>query len=175
MANYHNRYMYETSPRKLKPEYNPPKKVKRRKNSTLKKKNDANIISKQNKKNESIKRKQKCIVYLLLAFAIFFAMGYQNSRINEQFSELKASEKQLASIQKENDQLKIAIQNNLNLGNLEQVAKEQLGMQKASTQQTRYVKLPKKDYVEVASEKIIKNPNENILDRIIEYVKNIVK
>lgn len=171
MPNYNNRYMYETSPRKLKPEYNPPKKIKRKKNSTLK----PSIQKKQQVKVERNNVKAKSIVYLGIIFAVLFAMGYQNSKINEQFSELKASEKQLATLQKENEQLEVTIENSLNLNNLEQIAKEQLGMQKATTKQTKYVSLPKRDYVELASEQIVKDADQNWFQRIINWVMNIVK
>ena len=63
--------------------------------------------------------------------------------------------KQLAALQKENEQLKVSIENSLNLNNIEKVAKEELGMQKLSSKQVVYVTLPKKDYVESASEKIV--------------------
>ncbi len=171
MSKYGNNYMYETSPRKLKPEYTPSKEIKKKKSNTAK---QANKSSEKNKSTAK-KKKVKCVVWLMLAFAVLFAMSYQNSKINEEFSELKTSEKQLASIQKENEQLKAKIENSLNLSNVEQSAKEQLGMQKATTKQIRYVSLPKKDYVELASEQIIKNNEQNIFQRIINSVMNIVK
>lgn len=169
MANYKNRYMYETSPRKLKPEYNP------HKEKTNKKRNIQNSKKTSKQKANIKERKTKSIIYLVIAFAILFGMGYQNSKINEQFSELKQSEKKLALIQKENEQLRVSIENTLNLANLEQMAKEQMGMQKATTKQTRYVKLPKKDYVEVASEQIIKNDNKNFFDNILDFIQSVIR
>lgn len=160
-----NAYVYETSPKKIEPEYIPPKS-----------KNDKKEIKKQIKNKQNRKRKQhKLIWYITLSFAILFGMGFQNSKINEQFSELKSSEKKLLAIQKENEQLRVNIENNLNLANLENMAKEQLGMQKASTEQTIYVRLPKKDYVELASEQIVLNTNQNIIDKIIKFIESIVK
>ena len=94
---------------------------------------------------------------------------------NEQFSELKASEKQLSSLQKENEQLRVTIENNLNLSKIEQMAKDQSGMQKATKDQTRYIKLPKRDYIELASEQIVMNKDKNVLKSIIGFIENIVK
>lgn len=102
-------------------------------------------------------------------------MGYQNSKINEQFSELKSSQKELTNIQKENEQLRVNIENNLNLTNLEQMAKEQLGMQKIANGQTKYLKLPKKDYIELASEEIIMNPEQNIFQKIFNFIIGLKK
>lgn len=169
MANYKNSYQYETSPRKLQPEYNPPKKEK------LKKQNQKQIadyqVKKQKKKMQK-KKKIKCILGIAVVFAVLFAVSYRNAQISENYTKLKNQEKELSMLQKENNQLKVAIENNLNLGDLEQKAKEQLGMQKATTKQTRYVNLPKKDYVEVASEQINLNNNENILERVYQFVTN---
>ncbi len=170
MPNYnYNRYMYETSPRKLKPEYDPPRERKRKKSSTLKRKKEEKV------KVQIKKRKAKAVLYLIMAFSVLFAIGYQNSKINEEFSKYKNSEEKLATIQKENEQLKVTIENNLNLNNVEQMAKEQLGMQQATTQQTRYVNLPKKDYVEVASEHIERSPNQNVLQNLIQAMEKIVR
>ncbi len=169
MANYKNSYQYETSPRKLQPEYNPPQKEK------LKKQNQKQIadyqVKKQKKKMQK-KKKVKCVLGIAVVFAVLFAFSYRNAQISESYTKLKNQEKELSMLQKENNQLKVAIENNLNLGDLEQKAKEQLGMQKATTKQTRYVNLPKKDYVEVASEQINLNNNENILERVYQFVTN---
>lgn len=169
MANYKNSYQYETSPRKLQPEYNPPQKEK------LKKQNQKQIadyqVKKQKKKMQK-KKKVKCVLGIAVVFAVLFAVSYRNAQISESYTKLKNQEKELSMLQKENNQLKVAIENNLNLGDLEQKAKEQLGMQKATTKQTRYVNLPKKDYVEVASEQINLNNNENILERVYQFVTN---
>ena len=42
-------------------------------------------------------------------------------------------------IQKENEQLKVNIENSLNLNNVEKIAKEKLGMQKLTNKKTLYV------------------------------------
>ena len=102
-------------------------------------------------------------------FSVLFAVSYRNAQISENYTILKNQEKELSTIQKENGQLKVAIENSLNLSEIEQKAKEELGMQKATTKQTRYVNLPKRDYIEVASEQIDMSTNENLLERIYNY------
>ena len=79
----------------------------------------------------------------------------------------------MALIQKENEQLEVNIENSLNLNDLEKIAREQLGMQKATSNQTRYISLPKEDHIEGAIEEIKMNDNENIIQKIINYIKNI--
>ncbi len=164
---YKNNYMYETSPRKLKPEYSPPKK-------RVKKVKKVETQIKQNKnkpkaENRVRKNKLKCVFGLLVIFSVLFAVSYRNAQISENYTILKNQEKELSTIQKENGQLKVAIENSLNLSEIEQKAKEELGMQKATTKQTKYVNLPKRDYIEVASEQIDMSTNENLLERIYNY------
>ena len=164
---YKNNYMYETSPRKLKPEYSPPKK-------RVKKVKKVETQIKQNKnkpkaENRVRKNKLKCVFGVLVMFSVLFAVSYRNAQISENYTILKNQEKELSTIQKENGQLKVAIENSLNLSEIEQKAKEELGMQKATTKQTRYVNLPKRDYIEVASEQIDMSTNENLLERIYNY------
>ncbi len=173
--NYNTRYMYETSPRKVKPDYIPYEKkkpVQKKKSTTISKKTQA---AQKNKKQVKVKqhKKLKYFVYLLIGFSILFAISYRNSQINESFSELKETQEQYALLQKENEQLEVAIENNLNLSDLEQIAKEQLGMQKATSSQTKYVALPKKDHVEGAAEEIKIEETQNIFEKIIEYIMNI--
>ena len=164
---YKNNYMYETSPRKLKPEHSPPKK-------RVKKVKKVETQIKQNKnkpkaENRVRKNKLKCVFGLLVIFSVLFAVSYRNAQISENYTILKNQEKELSTIQKENGQLKVAIENSLNLSEIEQKAKEELGMQKATTKQTKYVNLPKRDYIEVASEQIDMSTNENLLERIYNY------
>lgn len=169
-----NRYLYETSPRKLKPDYIPYEKEKviHKKKSTVLNQEKIDRDNERKRKNKK-KSKIKCIFYLILGFAVLFAISYRNSQINEDFSELKQTQEQLSLIQKENEQLEVNIENNLNLSDLEKIAREQLGMQKATSSQTKYISLPKEDYVEGATEEIKMDTNENLIQKIINYIKNI--
>ena len=67
--------------------------------------------------------------------------------------------------------LKVNIENSINLNNIEQAAKEKLGMQKLTNKQTIYVNLPKKDYIESASEEVIIQEDESVFKKIINLFK----
>ena len=85
MVNRAYDYQYETSPRKIRPEYNdkPKKKVKKKKSTALKPKTKAKInTEKKNKKLEELNFKSKVSTLLLLAFAMLFIIIYRNSQIN---------------------------------------------------------------------------------------------
>lgn len=165
---YPSRYQYETSPRKLQPEYEPAKK-RYPKKSTAKK---AKVVSKKQVKPKAktkgkIKSQVKIMGCVLIGFSLLFAISYRNSLINESFSKVKTLKSDLAAVQKENQQLEVSIENNLNLKSVEQSAKEMLGMQKLDNKQAIYINLPKQDYVEPATEEIVKEDNTNWLQKII--------
>ena len=159
-------YQYETSPRKLEPDYNPQKKKKITTKAKTKNTKNAKIL----KKEKSKKVKQTLTVLAL--FVVLVAISYRNSEINENFSKVQSLKTDLAAIQKENEQLEVSIENSLNLNNIEQVAKEKLGMQKLTNKQTVYVNLPKKDFVKPASENVVVKDEGNWFTNLINKLFN---
>ncbi len=173
MPNYRfSGYQYETSPRKLEPEYEPLKNpYKKKKTSTLKQKNKRRQVKQKEKRH--LKSHIKAVMYIGIVFLGFLAIGYRNSLINESFSRNASLKSTLAVTQKENEQLKVNIENGLNLNNIEKLAKEKLGMQKLDNSQKVYVSLPKKDYVEPAVEEVvIEEAEQNWFQKIIDWFLN---
>lgn len=167
----YNKYQYETSPRKIQPEYEPYKeKINKKRPSTANtKKQDKH----KKTKAEELKVKRRIIMYLFIGFAILLTISYRNSLINESFNKAEDLKKNLAAVQKENEQLKVNIQNSQNVSKIEEEAKIQLGMQKLNNSQKRYIVLDKKDYVEAATEKIELDEEKNIFQRIYEMITKI--
>ena len=163
-------YQYETSPRKVEPEYEPIKiDFIGKKNSTANKK--AN--NKQSKKQA--KSRTKMVVAIAFTFSILFAIIYQNSLITESFSKKESLKKNLGAIEKENEQLKVNIEKSLNLNNVEQSAKEMLGMQKLDNSQKIYINLPKEDYVESATEEVVIEEDTSFWEKLLKGISNIFK
>lgn len=169
-----SRYQYETSPRKLQPDYKPVKK-KYPKKSTAKKKNNNSKV----KKNTSIKTNNKTLsnpktlLYVGIAFAILFTISYRNALISEEYKEVRKLKEDLALIEKQNEQLKVNIEGATNLGTIEKKAKENLGMEKLKEDQTIYVDSQKQDYIEVSRDEITVEENNSWIDEIINKIKNI--
>ena len=165
----YNRYQYETSPRKLQPEYRPQVKKYPKKSSTRKVKV---VTKKQEKQKEKHKLKVevKVMAYIAIGFAVLLAISYRNSVINEKFAQNKNLKSSLATLQKENQQLEVSIEISLNLKTIEQSAIEVLGMQKLDKSQTVYINLPKQDYIEPASEEIIEESDLSLWQKIIKFV-----
>lgn len=165
-------YQYETSPRKLAPEYESPKKLySKKKSSTLKQKEQ----NQKPKEKRKLKPKVKVVLYVLLGFSVLFAISYRNSLITKNFNQKEDMKKELGVLQKENAQLQISIQNSLNLANIEKSATAMLGMKKLDDSQKIYVNLPKKDYVEPASEQIIVTEEKSWFQNIIDGITNLFK
>lgn len=161
------RYQYETSPRKLEPDI---RKEKKRQNIKVVKdlpKQDVKLSKEQKKKH------RKATLLVMAIFVVLFTISYRNTQINEKFNEIQTLRTELSSLQKENEQLQVTIENSLNLSNIEKQAKEKLGMQKLTNKQTVYVSLPKKDYIESATEKVeISDNNENWFQKFVDMIFN---
>ncbi len=156
MPNYN--YQYSTSPRKVEPEFRP-----KRKTNQKKYQEQIKINEKQRKEAIKMEKKKhnKNVAFIVTIFLILLAISYRSSLINEKFSAIQKEKATLSSLQKTNDQLEVSIESSLNLKNVEEVAKEKLGMQKLENDQKVYVNLDKKDYVEASTEDINITNNEN--------------
>lgn len=173
MAGYkQNRYQYETSPRKLEPEYRPIKK-KYPKKSTAKKTTTQTNKQHNQKAKVQLEAKYKAIFYVLVLFAILFAISYRNTVISEKYSQIKGMKTNLASIEKENEQLEVNIESKTNLGAIEKEAKEKLGMQKLDDNQAIYINLNKQDYIESSSDDVKIEEEPNFLQRILQKIQNL--
>lgn len=166
-----NSYQYGTSPRKIEPDYNATaKKVPKKRQLEV----VENVLRQQVKVSKEQRKVQlRMTVTVAGIFLLLLTISCRNSQIDKQFNHIQEQKKQLAALQKENEQLKVSIENSLNLNNIEKVAREELGMQKLTSRQTVYVTLPKKDYVESASEKVVieeeKSWWEEFADKILNF------
>lgn len=169
MARYNaNRYQYETSPRKLQPEYEPIKK-KYPKKSTLSKK-----TKNEQKQKEALRKKNlKIMIYIGIIFAMLFAISYRNALIAQTYSQVKDLKVELSKIEKENEQIEVNIESRTNLSAIEKRAQEELGMKKLDDSQTVYVSLDKKDYIESSAESVKLEEDLNWFEKIVNKIKDI--
>lgn len=166
------KYQYETSPRKVDTDY------KRARKSTTKNRGLKLLENKPGqqlkKSKEQRKKETKMTITVIGIVLLLLTISCRNSQIDKKFNQIQEHKRNLALLQKENEQLKVSIENSLNLNNVEKVAKDELGMQKLTNKQIIYINLPKKDYIESASEKIIIEQEEkNWIEKIIDKVLNI--
>lgn len=143
MIDYYN---YDTSPRKLEPDYE--QEEERKVLESKPRKTRTRKQQQQHMKAEAARKNRKRIGYIAVGFIILFAISYRYALINIQFEEKESLKSQLADIQKQNQQLKVNIEQGMNINTIEQEAKERLGMQKIDNSQKVYINLDKSDYVE---------------------------
>ena len=137
---------YETSPRKIEPEYE--------RQTTKKARTQKKTKKSQNKAVKESRKTAKYIFEIILAFAVLLTISYRYSLINARFSEKESLKAELADLQKQNAQLQLSIETGTNINSIEQQAKEKLGMKKLDNSQKVYVSLPKEDYVEASTEEV---------------------
>lgn len=163
------RYQYETSPRKIRTDYETVKKKNTKKVKAIR----TNTTKKNNTKVKTLK-KAKIVIFVLIAFMAFFTISYRNAVIDSKYAKIKDLKDKLALVEKENEQLEASIESRLNLKTIQEEAETMLGMKSLSNDQINYVNLPKTDYVEASSEEV-KIEENNYFTRIINFVKNLIK
>ena len=141
-------YEYGTTPKKIKPSENNKKQNKYNKQLEINKKQRQEAIKLEKK------RHNQNVAFIIAVFLILLVISYRSSLINEKFSNIQKNKSTLASLQKTNDQLKVSIEESLNLKNVDATAKEKLGMQKLDNEQKVFVSLDKKDYIVASNEEI---------------------
>ena len=167
MAGYNrNGYQYETSPRKLKPEYKPTPKKYPKKSTTQKKRTETKF-------NQKSKNNSKIILGIGAIFVILFAVGYQNALVAQRYSELKKLKTSLAEIEKENKQLEVNIESKTNLSAIEEKASQELGLKKLDESKIIYVNPDKQDYVKSSVEEIQMPKEDNWFTNIINKIQNV--
>ena len=166
------RYQYETSPRKIEPDFIPNKKTKKQqdKNREIKEKIKKEAKEKANKKRAENALKKKIIIYIAVVFTMLLVVSYRNSLITENFNKVKSLKTELATLQKENQQTEVSIESNLNLNKIKEEAKSKLGMQDLTNDQKIYINLPKKDYVQSSTDNTDVETEKNWFEKIIDKI-----
>ena len=168
-------YQYGTSARELEPEVRTPKKSSKKVTNTKKAKKKTKEI-KSKKYQDKVKAMEAKIARTNFAILMVIALGcilllmYRNVKIRESFAGVQSLSKEVSSLEKENGQISVNIQNNLNLNNIESIAISSLGMQKLSSKQTVYINLDTKDYTEVSQKSIIKESKRSMIQRLIDWI-----
>lgn len=111
-----------------------------------------------------------CVV---IFFAIAFAICYRYSLINEEFIALKNVKKEYENMQTVNEQIEADIESKTDLTYIENYAKYQLGMQKPSNAQKRYVNIENKDKI-LTPVTIEENIEQGWFESVWEEIRKIL-
>lgn len=113
-------------------------------------------------------------LYVAAIFIIFAIIIVRSAIINEVYTRKESVKAQVMALQKENAQLKIQIENSLNLDNIEREAIEKLGMLKSNYAQKDYINVEKADYIEAQKNEIIEENKlwvVNVVDSLLSSIK----
>ncbi|HOA79990.1 MAG TPA: hypothetical protein PKK61_02860, partial [Defluviitaleaceae bacterium] len=128
-------------------------------------------VDKQKQTAIEVKKNAKIIFDIIIVFAVLLLLSYRYALINAKLSEKETLKTQLSNIQKQNAQLKVSIEQGMNINTIEQAAKEKLGMQKLDNNQKVYISLDKKDYTESSNTSANKTTDENWFQKLLELLK----
>lgn len=132
--------------------------------------NRIKTVSKNNSK-AMLKRVNKNIVlFILVSIGLLLLISYRAAVINSCFTEKEKLKKSLSKLEKENAQLQVNIEQQMNVSKIEQEASERLGMKKLDTNQKVYVSLDKKDYIESANS-VVASSDESWFNKFINVLK----
>ena len=111
---------------------------------------------------------------VIVFFAIAFVICYIYSLINEEFIALKNVKKEYTNMQTVNEQIEADIESKTDLTYIENYAKYQLGMQKPSESQKRYINIEREDKI-LTPVSIDDNSQKNWFEILCEEATKILE
>lgn len=107
------------------------------------------------------------VVFIIIGFILCFGMVLLKVKINETTSQIQKQTKLLNELKSDEVRIKMNIESNVSLNNIEKIAKEELGLNKIETSQMEYVNIKKDD------ENIVVNKKQTLWDEIKNFFGNI--
>lgn len=159
MANRGYGYQYETSPRKLEPEY---KKQPVQKKTSQVSQNQPKNPKKKQKKKFKLSFEVKFFINSMLFFGIIFAIIACQALVTQRYKEKE-------SLKKEYNELLASSNMNTDFNEDVRVLASEYGMQ---TKSATLIDLGTSDYIEV-SEDVIETNEDSFLSKIINWIKEI--
>lgn len=129
-------------------------------------KTQSNIRIKTSKSEETASRKRANtagFVKLLLLATFAFVVLLRGVMITEKATDINQKSNDYQALMTANEKLRFEIDRSLDLNNVENIARNELGMRRAEKYQTVYINIEQTDYVE----KVAKN-NFNPVDHIVQ-------
>lgn len=149
-------YQYETSPRKLEPEYPSAKPPKKKPIAKKKKK-----IKNKAKKKHKMSFEAKFFINSMLFFAIIFAMIFCQALVNQKYKEKEKLKQEYSQL------VTNSMVTNSKNDDTRRIASE-YGMQ---TKSATLIDLGTTDYIESSTAQV--ETNESFWDKIVNWFKNI--
>jgi len=127
-----------------------------------------NKVLKAKKKQKSyLVHKMKAVLCLMMVFALGTLVMYRYALVTKTSYDINKQTKAYNDLVKENDRLKIKIEQSMDLQRIKDVAENKLGMQKPEKYQINYVAVNKSDVTKISEEYSEKAGNNTFFKKII--------
>lgn len=101
----------------------------------------------------SVVPKMRMMAIVLVCFAVAFVIIFRYASITEASNTVLSLRNELNHMYRINEQMEASVDRSINLRNIEQIAKNELGMQRPQQYQIVYVNVPRDDYVQILQRK----------------------
>ena len=161
MATKNYGYQYETSPRKIEPEYET-KKTKQQKKKVSSKKQPKKSVKKQNKKKKKFELsfEVKFFINSMIVFSLVFAMIACQALVEQKYKE---------SLKKEYNELMASVNGNDEFSDDVRILASEYGMQ---TKSATLIDLGTSDYIESSGDRIEKEEKSGVFEKIWDWIKD---
>ena len=130
---------------------------------------DLRVIKGRNDKS-SLGMSFGTIVIALLLIGLIAATLYSNAVINELGNQINKANEEYSQLVSQNKKLTAVLESKVSLKNVENIAKDKLGLAKMEPYQIEYVNLLPEDKIEYIKD----NKEEKITERILNSVNNFI-
>jgi cell division protein FtsL len=110
------------------------------------------VLKAKRKQRSNNKAKAKMVLYIMTVFAMCFVVMLRYTQITELNYKIERKNKEFHSLRNDNSRLKVAIEKEMDLNKVRELAQQKLGMQKPDKYQVVYIKVLKNDFTKVAGE-----------------------
>ena len=160
MANRNYGYQYETSPRKLDPEYEK-RPVKKKKVQSKKRNVTSKKVQNKKKQQKKVSFEMKFFLHSMLFFAVIFAIIACQAMVNQRYKERE-------SLKKEYSELFVASKATNDMNENARVLASDYGMQ---TKSATLIDLETTDYIE-SSRSQVETEEMNLFEKLVNWIKN---
>ncbi|MCX8130125.1 MAG: cell division protein FtsL [Clostridia bacterium] len=134
-----------------------------------------NVLRQKKQQRSSNKVKVKMILNILFVFALGAIIALRYAMITEISYNIDKKTKEYNKIVNENSRLKVAIEENMNISKIKDIAEGKLGMQKPDKYQIVYVNVPRNDFSMVSEKYKDSDESKGAVAAVIDKLGKITE
>lgn len=136
-----------------------------------------NTHHRKEKKSKATKAlpKTRMMLTILVCFAVSFVIIFRYTSITEASNTALSLKNELNHMYRVNEQMEVSLDRAINLRNIEQIAKTELGMKRPQHYQIVYVSVPRDDYAQVLQVSAENNGLFGKIEPVIKRLTNVLE